>query len=453
MGKPKKLPWTSAEDTQLCKVVKEYQTDNRKSDGSFALSATWGEIAELIPNRTAKQCRERWCYNLSPAINRDIWTIEEDALLMKVQTTLGNQWALIARHLKGRTENSVKTRYKSIMRALKRSWRRSEDELILQYQRKYGSSRWGDIAKKLPGRTANGVKARYSLLRKGLANEVPEKGSPLQILYQQDLVEKMEFNIDSINLLGVAPQLKHKLSRKRSWEQMKTSRMAGLLDAIEENLADPEHMKSIGLDWKVPYTKRTRLEAMSPATTSASATTMTTAPIGASSGPSVTNSSKANPVGKICRETLKSSIPMVSPNIDVVRLLAGTGAQAPGVFGQGQSQTGTQAQGEGEGQRQSPVDRMINDESVPPAIRATLLAQSQQLLLYSTALQAMMTQQYQNMYNANHMTQTTQNLVRGILGQVDATGLTSKQVERPAPMPGMMSQVYPGSFQVQGGTK
>ena len=441
MGKPKKLPWTPAEDDQLCKIVKEYQTDNQKSDGTYALSATWGEIAELIPNRTAKQCRERWCYNLSPAIKRDIWTVEEDALLMKVQTTLGNQWALIARHLKGRTENSVKTRYKSIMRALKRSWRRSEDKLILQYQRKYGSSRWGDIAKKLPGRTANGVKARYSLLRKGLANEVPEKGSPLQILYQKELVEKMEFNIGSMDLLGVAPQLKHKLSRKRSWEEMKTTRMAGLLDAIEENLADPEHMKSIGLDWKVPYTKRTKLEPMCPATSSAI------------SAGSISDSEKSD------NATVKSSL--VNPTQqNFLNLLAANGLNGaqPLVGCQGQSQTRNVQSNPNapstQTNQQSPVDKMINDETVPPAIRATLLAQSQQLLLYSTALQAMVTQQYQNMYNANNMTQTAQNLVRGILGQVNPANLVSKQVEPPAASPPMtmVPAMLQTGFSLQGGT-
>jgi hypothetical protein len=66
------------------------------------------------------QCRERWCYNLDPSINKNAWTAQEDAVLMKEQAERGNRWAYIATMLPGRTENAVKTRFKSIMRAKKR---------------------------------------------------------------------------------------------------------------------------------------------------------------------------------------------------------------------------------------------------------------------------------------------------------------------------------------------
>jgi hypothetical protein len=74
-------------------------------------------VAVLVPGRTAKQCRERWSLNLDPSINRGPWTKEEDDLLFKLHDKLGNKWAQIKGHLTSRTENAVKTRFKSVERA------------------------------------------------------------------------------------------------------------------------------------------------------------------------------------------------------------------------------------------------------------------------------------------------------------------------------------------------
>mmetsp|Transcript_10823 Transcript_10823/g.13541 ORF Transcript_10823/g.13541 Transcript_10823/m.13541 type:complete len:426 (+) Transcript_10823:172-1449(+) len=189
----KKLAWTDEEDARLTFVIKSRRVETNV-DGTASINASWGEISELMPHRSAKQCRERWCYNLNPAIKRDIWTAEEDAILVKAQSSLGNQWALIARHLPGRTENSVKTRHKSIARARRRAWSEEEDAVILSLHRQIGS-RWDKISVRLPGRTPNGVKTRYSLLRKGLAHVSPVPGSPDQILYQPELVEKVKLDV------------------------------------------------------------------------------------------------------------------------------------------------------------------------------------------------------------------------------------------------------------------
>ena len=38
-------------------------------------------IAEDLPGRNRKQCRERWHNQLDPSIKKDGWTEEEDAVL------------------------------------------------------------------------------------------------------------------------------------------------------------------------------------------------------------------------------------------------------------------------------------------------------------------------------------------------------------------------------------
>jgi len=97
--------WSKQEDELLLKLMSSSRPKN------------WADIAIKVPGRTAKQCRERWSLNLDPSINRGAWTQAEDELLLSLHKKLGNKWAEIKRHLSGRTENGVKTRFKSIERA------------------------------------------------------------------------------------------------------------------------------------------------------------------------------------------------------------------------------------------------------------------------------------------------------------------------------------------------
>lgn len=71
---------------------------------------SWAAIvASALPNRTSKQCRERWLNYLNPAIDHGPWTPEEDALLIQQHAVLGNQWARIRCTQQGRLLIVLKT--------------------------------------------------------------------------------------------------------------------------------------------------------------------------------------------------------------------------------------------------------------------------------------------------------------------------------------------------------
>lgn len=74
----------------------------------------WGQVAAHMPGRTSKQCRERWNNYLDPTLVHTPFSDAEDKVLLSLHSQHGNKWALIARHIPGRTENAVKLRFHAL---------------------------------------------------------------------------------------------------------------------------------------------------------------------------------------------------------------------------------------------------------------------------------------------------------------------------------------------------
>jgi hypothetical protein len=91
--------FTHEEDEQLFKLV-----------GQFGVNS-WSIIAAGIPNRTVRQCRDRWRHYLSVPTHRSPWTAEEDARLSQKVDEVGLKWVELSKFFQNRSDLDVKRRW------------------------------------------------------------------------------------------------------------------------------------------------------------------------------------------------------------------------------------------------------------------------------------------------------------------------------------------------------
>lgn len=97
--------WSAAEDKILDEWVKSHGPQK------------WVKCAELIKERTGKQCRDHWLNKLKSNLSKGYWTSEEDLLIMRFYAKY-KSWNKIIPIFEGRAENSIKNRFFSELRKI-----------------------------------------------------------------------------------------------------------------------------------------------------------------------------------------------------------------------------------------------------------------------------------------------------------------------------------------------
>nr|AAO49419.1 MYB10 [Dendrobium sp. XMW-2002-10] len=97
--------WTKEEDERLIAHIRTH------GEGCWR---SLPKAAGLL--RCGKSCRLRWINYLRPDLKRGNFTDEEDELIIKLHSLLGNKWSLIAGRLPGRTDNEIKNYWNTHIR-------------------------------------------------------------------------------------------------------------------------------------------------------------------------------------------------------------------------------------------------------------------------------------------------------------------------------------------------
>lgn len=71
----------------------------------------WNSIAQHVPGKTPKQCRDRWTNYLQPFLKFEPWTNQEDQLLVSLVNDKGTHWTKMKSYFPNRSTNSIKNRW------------------------------------------------------------------------------------------------------------------------------------------------------------------------------------------------------------------------------------------------------------------------------------------------------------------------------------------------------
>ncbi|KAK8840134.1 hypothetical protein M9Y10_031072 [Tritrichomonas musculus] len=95
----KRKYFTKVDDHLLIMAVHKYKHES------------WNIIAQHVPGKTPKQCRDRWANYLNPSLELGPWSQSEDQLLVSLVNKYGTHWTKMKNEFPHRSTNSLKNRW------------------------------------------------------------------------------------------------------------------------------------------------------------------------------------------------------------------------------------------------------------------------------------------------------------------------------------------------------
>ncbi|KAI9138139.1 Homeodomain-like protein, partial [Paraphysoderma sedebokerense] len=144
--------WSKDEDCLLVSAIRRYG----KSD--------WDSISKEVGSRNKVQCKNRWLYTLTYNPRRGQWSSTEDELLIKGVKTHCRNWTLIAKEIKGRTNEQVRLRWRKLSSPestwMSKPWTAQEDWRLIHGVYNYGLD-WMNVSRCVEGRKVDECLRRW----------------------------------------------------------------------------------------------------------------------------------------------------------------------------------------------------------------------------------------------------------------------------------------------------
>jgi hypothetical protein len=130
--RPNKRRFDPKEDKRLNALVNQYGTGN------------WDKVAEFMPDRSPRQCRERWTNYANPDLSHDPWTAEEDDLLLQKFEEFRPKWHTIALFFKNRSRNACRNRWQQLQKHCRNRRQQLQKQILPQQRQQSHSGSDGD---------------------------------------------------------------------------------------------------------------------------------------------------------------------------------------------------------------------------------------------------------------------------------------------------------------------
>lgn len=119
-----RLLFSEDEDQKLKRIIKNsLMTDFNSINSDNEQLINWKKVSKEMGNRTPRQCKERYLHYLSPRINKNVWTSEEDSKLISEVARFGKRWKILEKFFKDRTEIDIRNRFYVLQRRISKAAR------------------------------------------------------------------------------------------------------------------------------------------------------------------------------------------------------------------------------------------------------------------------------------------------------------------------------------------